>query len=99
MEFIKDIPDGKQYRAYEHLVDIKENDEIKIQYRPLESKIPGYFVPQVKYFHGSFTADFTMANAIMPQYPDDVELIKEGILLTEKLVEDIKAFMKEGSHD
>lgn len=99
MEFIKDIPGGKQYRSHEHLIDIKDNDEIKILYRPLESKIPGYFVPQVKYFHGSFMADFTLANSILPQYPADVELIKQGIILTEKLVEDIKAFMEENSHD
>ncbi len=95
MEFIKDISGGKQYYSNDHLVDIMDNKDITIKYAPQQKKqIPGFLVPRVQYFHGRFTADFSFINSVMPEYPEDIDKIKQGISLTQDLVKDLQEFLK-----
>ncbi len=79
-----------RYTISNHEIVIRPNDnedyDVMIKYRCPEGGIPGFLVPEIRYFHGEFRCDLTFPNSIMPVYPEDVDMLRRGLEITSDVV-------------
>lgn len=53
-------------------------------------RLPAYYIPQIRYFHGQFTCDLSAISIMKLEYPEDVNKVMQGIQLSQAVVENIK---------
>lgn len=60
--------------------------DVMIKYRKPKGGIPAFLVPEISYNKGEFRCNLSIPNSILPRYPEEVDMLRQGLEMTSDVV-------------